>query len=95
MESAPACNSDNQKAGEEEPHINGGTTDCAGEICDVPCERMDAEHGTLGDALAEPYFSYGNALLQLGSMENEVLGNELANDDSCSNKSTPCLLVYM
>lgn len=41
------------------------------------CQLLAEKHGEEGDELAEAYFYYGRALLELARMENGVLGNAL------------------
>lgn len=41
------------------------------------CELLSAKHGEEADELAEPYYYYGRALLELARLENGVLGNAL------------------
>ncbi|PIK59736.1 hypothetical protein BSL78_03308 [Apostichopus japonicus] len=41
------------------------------------CEILAAKYGEISDQCADPYYHYGNALLELGRMESGVLGNAL------------------
>lgn len=41
------------------------------------CELLSVKFGDSADELAEPYYYYGRALLELARLENGVLGNAL------------------
>jgi len=61
----------------------------------ILCKKIADEHGELHESLAEPYYVYGCALLEVARMESCVLGNALdgiagdLNDDSAGEIIEP------
>ena len=52
------------------------------------CQLLAEKYGEEGNELAESYYYYGRALLELARMENGVLGNALDGGRACNSCRT-------